>query len=241
MIDNITANNTSNTYTTTTNYPTLNQIIDDCITASDYTINWSNWRDAVAIDTTTTKPKEELTMNNNFNFGVYNNANVRLSTYGMAIKNKSGTWVAYDKEQDTLMNVDILNVELKHPIFYKIPKAVSAVCKGDIVLHNDTPVFVNEVKDNKFVVVNPYEGIEQTIFALKSPFGYSYIPVIISITDFNPCGNLLPSLTDNPLLTLLLANNGQTSIADFDPTLLALCSGDSANILPLLFMLKGKK
>ena len=36
-------------------------------------------------------------MANDFNFGPYNTSSIHLSPYGMAIKNKAGKWVSYDK------------------------------------------------------------------------------------------------------------------------------------------------
>ncbi len=41
--------------------------------------------------------KEDIKMANEFNFGAYNTNSIRMSLYGMAIKNKAGKWVAYDK------------------------------------------------------------------------------------------------------------------------------------------------
>lgn len=197
---------------------------------------------------TTQNEKDNNEMNNEYNFGPYNTSNVRLSPYGMAIKNKAGKWVSYDKETETLIDVDIININIdSKKVFYKIPKSVSAVDIGDIVLHNDIPVFVEAVKGNKFVVVNPYEGTELTIIAPTSPYGYNYIPVIISLTDYfpiadndNPFGNLLPLLlaennNSANLLPILLATNKDLEI---DPLLLLACSSDNLN--PYLLMALGK-
>jgi len=32
-----------------------------------------------------------------YNFGAYTNSDIRLSNYGIAIKNKMNKWVSYDK------------------------------------------------------------------------------------------------------------------------------------------------
>ena len=187
--------------------------------------------------------EKENNMNNEFNFGSYNASNVRLSPYGIAIKNKNGKWVSYDKDTQTLIDVDIININIdSKKIFFKIPKSVSSVDIGDIVVHNDIPVFVEEVKGNKFVVINPYEGTELTIIAPTSPYGYNYLPVIISLTDFfpiadnnNPFGNLLPIIlaengnSSNTLLALLAANGN----LDIDPMLLLACG---SNFNPYLLM-----
>lgn len=167
------------------------------------------------------------------NFGSYTGNSLRLSPYGIAVKNKTGKWVSYNPESKRLFDVDILNVEIDvSKMFFKVPKAISAVSIGDIILHNGNPVFVEEIKDNKFMVINPYEGTEVTILPAVSPFGFDYIIAIVSLTDYmpaadanNPFGNLLPFLIgkDNQNLGLVLALSG--GIDKIDPMMLALMSG----------------
>ena len=167
------------------------------------------------------------------NFGSYTGNSLRLSPYGIAVKNKTGKWVSYNPESKRLFDVDILNVEIDvSKMFFKVPKAISAVSVGDIILHNGNPVFVEEIKDNKFMVINPYEGTEVTILPAVSPFGFDYIIAIVSLTDYmpaadanNPFGNLLPFLIgkDNQNLGLILALSG--GIDKIDPMMLALMSG----------------
>lgn len=242
-----------------------------CLTTNDYTISTTSaypsnsliWSDGIrnwSYDTNqlyfngyenyNNEKEKEKNMNNEFNFGPYNASNVRLSPYGIAIKNKNNKWVSYDKETQTLIDVDIININIdSKKIFFKIPKSVSSVDIGDIVVHNDIPVFVEEVKGNKFVVINPYEGTELTIIAPTSPYGYNYLPVIISLTDFfpiadndNPFGNLLPViLAENGnsagvLMALLAANND----IDIDPMLLLACSSGNFNPYLLMALQKNK-
>ena len=147
------------------------------------------------------KEKDNKIMNNNFSFGSYNTNNIKLSLYGMAVKNKAGKWVSYDKESHSLMDVDIFNIDIdSSKVFFKLPKATSKVVAGDIILHNDKPMFVENIRDDrKFEVIDPAEGTAITILPLKSPFGFDYCTVIVSITDClpaasksNPFGNLLP-------------------------------------------------
>lgn len=186
-------------------------------------------------------PSENKNNNNNNkeekqnmeNFGSYTGNSLRLSPYGIAVKNKTGKWVSYNPESKRLFDVDILNVEIDvSKMFFKVPKAISAVSIGDIILHNGNPVFVEEIKDNKFMVINPYEGTEVTILPAVSPFGFDYIIAIVSLTDYmpaadvnNPFGNLLPFLIgkDNQNLGLILALSG--GIDKVDPMMLALMSG----------------
>ena len=167
------------------------------------------------------------------NFGSYTGNSLRLSPYGIAVKNKAGKWVSYNYLDKRLFDVDILNVEIDvSKMFFKVPNAISAVSIGDIILHNNVPVFVEEIKDNKFTVINPYEGTEITILPAVSPFGFDYVIAVVSLTDYmpaadanNPFGNLLPFLIgkDNQNLGLILALSG--GIDKIDPMMLALMSG----------------
>ena len=187
--------------------------------------------------------KKDKNMNNDFSFGPFNTKDIRLSLYGMAIKNKSGKWVSYDKATHRLMDVEVFNIDIDSTkVFYKIPKAVNDVVAGDIILHNGKPMFVEEVlNNNKFAVIDPYEGTAITILAPVSPFGFNFITKIVSLTDCmpeasedNPFGNLLPFMLgdNNSLMLAMMLNKGA---GDIDPMIFAAMSGNS-NMLPLLFM-----
>ena len=187
--------------------------------------------------------KKDKNMNNDFSFGPFNTKDIRLSLYGMAIKNKSGKWVSYDKTTHRLMDVEVFNIDIDSTkVFYKIPKAVNNVVAGDIILHNGKPMFVEEVlNNNKFAVIDPYEGTAITILAPVSPFGFNFITKIVSLTDCmpeasedNPFGNLLPFMLgdNNSLMLAMMLNKGA---GDIDPMIFAAMSGNS-NMLPLLFM-----
>ena len=171
----------------------------------------------------------------NFNFGAYKTDSIRFSLYGMAIKNKTGKWVSYDKKTHRLMDVEILNFDINsNEIFYKIPVAIDKVKPGDIILHNDKLVFVETVReDGKFEVIDPYEGTAITILAPMSPFGFNYLVQVVCLMDVlpeasaeNPFGSFLPFILgkgdNNAFLMMLMMND---SIQDIDPMMLALMSG----------------
>lgn len=191
------------------------------------------------------KKKEDTKMN----FGPYNNQNIRLSPYGIAVKNKDNKWVSYDREKERIVDVDIFNIEINpNKIFYKLPKAIKNIESGDLILHNNTLMFVEWIKDNRIVAIDPVEGAEKTILPAISPFGFDYIPIIVSLADYlpepnedNPFGNLLPIMLSNndnsALVPLLLMTGGD--LTDIDPMLLVASSGN--NSLLMLQMLMGKK
>lgn len=192
--------------------------------------------------------KENNTMND-FDFGSFNSADIRLSTYGIAIKNKTGKFVSYDAKAKRLIDVDILNVPVEaSKIFYKFPKALDDISEGDIIIHNSNLVFVEDNLGNKINVINPYEGTEQTILPLRSPYGYDYVVCVISILsqfpeadEKNPFGAMLPLLlmkkdNNNNLLPFLLMRD-----SNIDPMTLALLGNNSGDILPFILMSQNKK
>lgn len=198
------------------------------------------------------KEKEKNNMTTDFSFGPYNTSSIRLSPYGMAIKNKAGKWISYNKTTDRLMDVDVINVDIDSAkIFYKIPRAVNAVKSGDIILHNTTPVFVEVINNGRFTVINPYEGTEITILPAQSPFGFDFVTAIVTLTDFmpaadedNPFGNLLPFMLmgkdNNNNLGLMLALSG--GMKDMDPMMMmALCGGGDMSTLLMLSMMNKDK
>ena len=80
--------------------------------------------------------KEKDNMNNlfkGFDFGSCENDNVKMSIYGVAVKNNNGTWVSYDSKSGNVIDVDILNFSAKY--LYKMPVAIKDIAPGDVVIH----------------------------------------------------------------------------------------------------------
>ena len=186
--------------------------------------------------------KEDNKKMANYNFGAYTNSNLRLSLYGLAVKNSCGKWVSYDRKTHQLIDAEVFNFEIDtSKIFYKIPKATDSVETGDILLYKDRPVFVENVRnDGKFEVIDPYEGTAVTILPLTSPFGFNYTTVIVSITDYlpkanedNPFGSLLPFIMggDNSALMAMMMSDGE-----IDPMMMMMLGNKDGNMLPFIMM-----
>ena len=191
----------------------------------------------------------------NFDFGPLNGTGIRMSMYGFAIPNEAGKYVAYDADNDRIMDVQILNFNCDG-IFYKVPKALNKVAEGDVVFHNGTPVFVEDTDDNRLIVIDPKDGTEKTIMPARSPFGFDYITTLVSLMDGfcdgadpdedNPFGKMLPFLfmrntnNSNDLLPLMFMANGEM---DFSNPLMLLAMGggknfDTSNPLVLMALMK---
>ena len=201
----------------------------------------------------TNKKEEENNKMMKFDFGPVDSS-VHMSLYGMAIKNASGTYVAYDVKTGSIMDVDIINFEGANKFMYKMPVALSAVQIGDVIVHSKHPMFVSEVdiETNRMVAVDIYDGEEKVIVPTQSPFGFSFITKVVSLFNFagtadasNPFGNMLPFLlmgdsksTDNSMLMAMAMMCGHTDMMQNPMMLYALMNKDGKNsdMLPFLLM-----
>lgn len=168
----------------------------------------------------------------NFDFGPVKTDSVKISVYGLAVKNTNGTYVSYDTTSGNLMDVDILNFD-GSKFLYKMPVAIKDVKVGDIVIHNRVPMFVTSVgSDAKtLVVVDPVNGEKKEIMLTRSPFGFDFATKIINIIGNmsadanNPFGNMW-------MFALASGDGKDTSFADLAP--LMLMSQGSLNIDPMM-------
>lgn len=185
------------------------------------------------------KEKEDKNMFD-FDFGKVNSDAIRLSAYGIAVKNASNVWVSYDAKSEQIINVDILNISGNN-LLYKIPVAFSQIKTGDTIIHARKPMFIVDfTEDHKaFVAVDIMAGEEKTIIPCKSPFGFDFVTKVVSIMDFgpapdstNPFGNMLP--------LMLMGDN-----KELDPMMMYFCMGMGGNnqqINPMMmYMLMGDK
>ena len=199
----------------------------------------------------TLKEKEKNEMNfGNFDFGPVDSS-VRMSMYGMAIKNASGVYVSYDSANKQIMDVDILNFDGAQKFMYKMPVPIKDIEVGDVVVHARKPMFVVAVrKDDKLAVVDPYAGEEKVIMLPRSPFGFNFATKVVSFLNFgtadasNPFGNMLPFLLMNDskdaddILPFMLMMNGQSAMTSNPMLMYALMSKDNKikEMLPFLMM-----
>ena len=207
-----------------------------------------------------TKEEEDNKMNNkifNFDFGPIKSDNVRMSMYGLAVKNRSGNYVAWDKENESIMDVDILNFN-GDGLMYKMPVPIKDIKDGDIIIHNRVPMFVVEVYEKTLGVIDVYSGEKKNIILSKSPFGFDFATKVVSIMDFgamnddapsedNPFGNMWPLLMlndsgsiDPMALAFMCAGKGDCANPMMMYALLA-SKGNNDNLLPLMLMMNGGK
>ena len=206
----------------------------------------------------TQKGKEDKMTGLNFDFGPCTGDNIRMSMYGLAVKNASGTWVSYNKDSRQIIDVDILNFDGSRFMF-KMPVAIKDIQIGDIVVHNRVPMFITEIDDcGKLFAVDVRAGEEKCIIPTRNMFGFDFVTKIVSLFDAiggapspdQPFGNMLPLLiagSDNasnidPLMIIMMTQ-GVQGVDASNPWMLYAMMKDNENmnsLLPLL-LLGGKK
>lgn len=222
-------------------------------------INWDRLASVSSIEDTYVKKsdckcckneeKKENKSMFNFDFGKVASDKVRLSMYGIAVKNIDGRYVAYDVKSHSVMDVEIMNMPCGD-FLYKMPVAIKDIKAGDVVIHNKVPMFVVEVHDSTLKVVDIHEGAEKEIYLTKSPFGFNFATKVVSLIDFagkadasNPFGNMLPFLmmgdgkTDDMLPMMMLMNGGKMDMSN--PMFMYFMMKDnkeSKDMLPFLLM-----
>ena len=172
----------------------------------------------------------------NFDFG-FVDSNIRMSPYGMAIRNADGRYVSYDVKTGSVIDVEPFNFE-GHRLMMKMPVAIKDVAIGDIVIHNHKPMFVVSTGD-KITAIDIYNGEEKTILLTKNMFGFDFVIKVISFINFsgasaeNPFGNMWPlfMLSDhNTELGLNGANEMDTKSMFMLMAVMGQMSGSPANL-----------
>ena len=184
--------------------------------------------------------KENKMKGFNFDFGKITNDSIRMSMYGMAVKNTSGVWTAYDKSTGDLMDVDVFNFDGSNFLF-KMPVAIKDIAVGDVVIHARKPMFVvSKTEAGDLIAVDPVAGEKKTIMPIRSPFGFNFATKVISLFD-NLMGNSEAPSADNPFgsLWMLMLMDGKSDMKDMlVPMMLMNQANGSTNAFnPMMLML----
>lgn len=187
------------------------------------------------------KEKENVNMKGfNFDFGPCTGDQVRMSMYGLAVRNAAGTYVSYNPNTKEIIDVDILNFD-GAKYMYKIPVAMNDIALGDIIIHNRKPMFVVALSadgSNTLTCVDVCAGEQKEILLTKSPFGFNFATKIVSL--FNLLGDNAPT-PDAPfgnMLPLMLMDDGNDE--KFNPMMLMMMMNQGGNQMfsnPLMMML----
>lgn len=180
----------------------------------------------------TTKGEKEM-KGFNIEFGSCEKDNVRLSMYGLAVKNASGEWVSYDAKTESIINVDIFNFG-NGKFLYKMPVAFKDIAPGDLLIHNKKPVFVTSVEDG-IKAIDIMAGEKKEVLLTRNMFNFEYATKVVSLftmtnaSSEQPFGNMLP-------LLMLEESNGNAS--NILPFLMMQGNVDFSNPMMMYFLMK---
>ena len=174
------------------------------------------------------------------NFGPIEDAcGIRLSPCGVAVQNKEGHWVAYNKETNEITDVDSFVMNPRGTI-YRIPVAIKDIAVGDAIIHNGSLMFIADIstQPGKFYAIDPRAGEEVKIIPTKNLLDFQGN----GPSEDNPFGDMLPfmMMSENANFdpTLLMLLNKDKEIDQKTLMMLMMCGDSSkANMLPLLLMM----
>ena len=204
------------------------------------------------------KEKENKMKGFNFDFGKITNDSIRMSMYGMAVKNASGVWTAYDKGTGDLMDVDVFNFDGSNFLF-KMPVAIKDIAVGDVIIHARKPMFVvSKTEAGDLIAIDPVAGEKKTIMPSKNMFGFNFATKVVSLfdnlmgqapTSENPFGNMwMLMLMDGKsdlkdiMISMMLINQASGSTNTFNPMMLMLMNDSDMKdmAIPLMLMNQAK-
>jgi hypothetical protein len=172
----------------------------------------------------------------NVSIGKDTSGRVAITPMGMAVKNNEGKWVAYD---GTAL-VDVMDVKFDiDNVFYRVP-TLEIKAKDVIINQTGVPVIVSDVTKEAITVVNPYNGMKETIVPQTNIMGMKFYVKVINLFG-DAFGKMDIMAKPESLLPFMLMSDGDSD--DMLPMLLmsgALGKGGDMNtMLPFLLMGKG--
>ena len=193
------------------------------------------------VENNTTKENNKM-KGFNFEFGSCSGDNVRMSMYGLAVKNSAGSWVSFNPNTYNIVDVEIMNFD-GGKYLYKMPTAIRDIQVGDVIIHCRKPMFVSGINEKSLIAIDPVDGEVKEIMPTTSPFGFNFVTKIVNLfasymtapTADQPFGNMLPFM-------LMSGESGK----DIDPMMLMLMmnqngTGMMSNLMPMCLMMKDRK
>lgn len=190
----------------------------------------------------------------NMKFGKIDTVDIKYSFKGIAFRTADNDYVCYNPDF-TFTNVGNMTIDM--PIF-AIPVCRDKIEVGDVILHNDQWVIVNDISENEIKVAKPWSKEVAYVIPETSIFGFSYYTKVLNMFESfgnaadndNPFGNMLPFMlmsqggdTKNDMTTMmmLMAMNGGEMNFD-NPLMMMMLMGGDTKIDPMMmmFMMNGE-
>lgn len=151
-----------------------------------------------------TENKEDIEMSRLFpelKCGKVGNGAVKMSHLGVAVKNREGVYVAYDKTAKKITDVDAASID-GGSFLYQMPVQTSDIKVGDCIMHNNAYFYITSTSPLKGICY--YDGTEDAIQLTANMFGFNFVTKIVSIMDLTTVAG-----GNNMMLPLLLMSDNE--------------------------------
>lgn len=172
-------------------------------------------------------------------FGFVTTGDIKLSTYGVAVRNTSNEYVSYDTSNDEIVNVNGLTFDIDHAIM-KMPVTVDNLSAGDYILFNNNVIVVKSVAGTSVKGINLRTQSNTTVKYAKSPFGLNYMTKLVTLFNLNGTQNdtgamMLPLLLsddfkNSDMMTVLALGGFMGGQTNMNPMMMAMMLGDDDSI-----------
>lgn len=184
----------------------------------------------------------------NMKFGKIDTVDIKYSFKGIAFRTADNDYVCYNPDF-TFTNVGNMTIDM--PIF-AIPVCRDKIEVGDVILHNDQWVIVNDISESEIKVAKPWNKEVAYVIPETSIFGFSYYTKVLNMFESfgnaadsdNPFGNMLPFMlmsqggdikSDMTTMMMLMAMNGGEMNFD-NPLMMMMLMGGDTKIDPMMMM-----
>ena len=184
----------------------------------------------------------------NMKFGKVDTKDIKYSFKGIAFRTADNDYVCYNPDF-TFTNVGNMTIDM--PIF-AIPVCRDKIEVGDVILHNDQWVIVNDISESEIKVAKPWNKEVAYVIPETSIFGFSYYTKVLNMFESfgnaadsdNPFGNMLPFMlmsqsgdTKNDMTTMMMLMTMNGGEMNFDnPLMMMMLMGGDTKIDPMMMM-----
>lgn len=106
---------------------------------------------------------------------------MKMCHLGVAAKNAEGVYVAFDKTNKTIVDVDVASFD-GGDFLYQIPVQTKDIALNDCILHNGAPCIVIATAPI-LKVISLTAGTEDTVKLTTNMFGFNFVTKIVSMMD----------------------------------------------------------
>lgn len=105
----------------------------------------------------------------------------KISMMGLAMKDESGSFVAYNREQGEMTDVMDMTFDGMEGAIFRLP--VVEVEEGDLISHGKDLLYVETVNGNRVTALNPFTSKLEVVVPKGNLFGFKFFIKVVSLFD----------------------------------------------------------